>query len=206
MTGGDTRYPPGTVRALLSTPLVTSPTRDAIEGKLSLSAGGASEFFDAREFARLRAVCARLIPQSGPDTVDIAVRLDGRLARGDGDGWRYAMLPPDRDAYRRGLEGVEQTARALFLDSFIALAPADQEAVLRAVERGDPPGEAWRELSAYYWFEELLVEAAQIFYAHPFGQEEIGFVGMADAAGWTRIGLNELDAHEPRPIAGADAP
>jgi len=197
-------YPRGSVRALLATDRVTQPTREALESKLRPPRPEPMAF-DAETFATLRAVCARLVPQSGPDQLDIAARLDGRLARGERNGWRYAALPHDRVAIPLGLRGLDETAAILFARPFAALPGEQQDAVLKAVERGDPPGATWAELPAFYWFEELLVEVVEIFYAHPFAQEEIGYVGMADAQGWTRIGLNELEDHEPRPLLPAEA-
>lgn len=198
------RYPRGAVRALLATDRVTAATREALQMKLA-PAEAEPAFFGPEAFAILRAVCARLVPQTGPDRVDIAARLDGRLARGERNGWRYALLPHDAVAIPAGLNGLDETAAALFDRPFVTLGEAQQDRVLRAVERGDPPGATWAELPAFYWFEELLVEVVEIFYAHPFGQEEIGYVGMADAHGWSRLGLNELEDHEPRPLPVAEA-
>jgi len=197
-------YPRGSVRALLPTDRVTQPTREALESKLR-PPKPEPMFLEADSFDILRAACARLVPQGGPERVDIAARLDGRLARGERNGWRYAVLPPDGEALPAGLRGLDETATALFGAGFTTLDGRAQDAVLHAVERGDPPGATWAELRAFYWFEELLVEVVENFYAHPFGQEEIGYVGMADAGGWTRIGLNQLEDHEPRPVAAAEA-
>jgi hypothetical protein len=46
----------------------------------------------------------------------------------------------------------------------------------------------------------MLAELTEYYYAHPLAQEEIGYVGMADAHGWTRLGLNELEPREPEPL------
>ncbi|RYF62200.1 MAG: gluconate 2-dehydrogenase subunit 3 family protein, partial [Cytophagaceae bacterium] len=35
-------------------------------------------------------------------------------------------------------------------------------------------------------------------YSHPLVQEAFGYVGMADRPSWELIGLNELEAREPR--------
>ncbi|MBW3634848.1 MAG: GMC family oxidoreductase [Armatimonadetes bacterium] len=49
------------------------------------------------------------------------------------------------------------------------------------------------------FFEELLAEATEHYYAHPLAQEEIGYAGFADAPGWKRIGLDERENREPAP-------
>jgi hypothetical protein len=46
-------------------------------------------------------------------------------------------------------------------------------------------------MPAGYWFEELLVEASEIYFAHPLAQQAMGYLGMADAQGWTATGLDE---------------
>jgi hypothetical protein len=100
-------------------------------------------------------------------------------------------MPPDQEAYRRGLAGVDETAAALFGAGFLQLSAAQQEAVIQSMADGQPPGAGWADLSAGYWFEELLVETSEIYFAHPLAQQAMGYVGMADAQGWAAIGLNE---------------
>ena len=69
-------------------------------------------------------------------------------------------------------------------------------AVLQDLAEGHPPGPAWETLDAVRFFEELLAELTETYYAHPLAQEEIGYVGMADLPAWTKIGLNEKDDRE----------
>ncbi|GAA3933955.1 gluconate 2-dehydrogenase subunit 3 family protein [Hymenobacter algoricola] len=193
----DSSYPAGTVRALLPTDLVTPATRAALEARL-LAPPYEPQFFEPETYALLRAVAARLLPQ--PDRaapIELAPAIDRRLLQGGSDGWRYDALPPDREAFRLGLGGIRQSARALFQQEFEALRPDDQDAVLRAVQAGTAPGEAWQAVPPARFFEELLAELTENYYAHPLAQEEIGYVGMADVPGWTRIGLNEREDREP---------
>lgn len=196
-----TTYPPGSVRALLDTPYVSEPTRAALQARLD-GTDGEPRFFDRAAFATLAAICARLIPQ--PDRaqpIPVAIEIDGRLAKGESDGWRYDALPPDADAFRRGLSGIDQTATALFGATFTSLTAARQDEVLTAVQRGEAGGEAWQAMPAQRFFEDLLAEVAEIYFSHPLAQEEFGYVGMADNFGWQAIGLDQREPHEPR--AGA---
>jgi len=55
----------------------------------------------------------------------------------------------------------------------------------------------WRTLPAARFFEELLAEVVETYYAHPLAQEEIGYAGMADAPGWRAIGLDEREERDP---------
>ena len=192
-------YPPGTVRALLDSDLVTSPTRVVLRSRLGPAGAARPHFFDARSFATLRAASARLIPQPGrSDPVDLAGAIDARLAAGEGDGWRYADMPPDGEAHRRGLSGLDELARERFGAAFHELDGACQDATLRAVQRGEAASGAWAGLSPRRFFEELLAELAECYYSDPLTQEEIGYVGMADARGWRAIGLDQLEPWEPR--------
>ena len=198
-------YPAGTVRALLATDLVTPPTRAALLARLDGPGEPGPRALDESAFDTLRAACARLIPQpERAAPVDLAGAVDARLARGEGNGWRYATMPPDAEAYRRGLRGVDDCARASFGAPFAALDGGRQDEVLRAVQRGEASGEAWEGLPAERFFEELLAEVAECYYSHPLAQEEIGYAGFADASGWQALGLNQLAPHEPAVLRGGD--
>ena len=195
----DHRYPVGTVRVLLDGEHVTAPTRAALQARLTDPPAAQPDLLGNR-VGLLAAVCARLVPQSGGAPVDVAGMLHARLATGIGDGWRYADLPPYPLAWRCGLEGIGETAQAMFDGEFTGLTAGDQDAVLRAVQAGSPAGEIWRELPAARFFETLLAAVVETYYAHPLAQEEIGYAGMADAPGWQAIGLGEREVREPAEI------
>jgi len=193
-------YPDGTVRALLDTELVTAATRAALEARLD-TAPYEPQFFDGTTYELLRAVVARLFPQpERAEPIELARAIDKRLANGESDGWRYDALPPDREAYRLGLGGINESAQLLFNVPFLAAQPAQQDAVLSAVQKQEAPGKMWEILPAKLFFEELLAELTENYYAHPLAQEEIGYVGMADVPGWHHLGLNNLDPREPEAV------
>ena len=194
-------YLPGTIEALLQSDVVTAPTRRVLEERLHPDVAQSPRFFDDSAYAALRATCDRLIPQ--PDRqvpIEIAAAVDDRLARNVGKGWRYASLPPDRDAYVLALRGIDECATAWYRSRFVDLAAAQQDEVLTAVQNGSASGEAWKFVPPALFFEELLAELVETYYSHPLAQEEIGYVGFADAHGWQQIGLDELASHEPRPL------
>ncbi|ALD22303.1 gluconate 2-dehydrogenase subunit 3 family protein [Hymenobacter sp. DG25A] len=194
-------YPEGTVRALLQTDLVTEATRAALQARLDAPTYYLPQFFDADTYQLLRVVAARLLPQPDrPAPIALAPAIDARLAEGRSDGWRYDVLPPDREAYRMGLGGINQAAQAQFQQDFMALDAARQDAVLEQLAAGKAAGENWQQINQERFFEELLAELTENYYAHPLAQEEIGYVGMADVPGWTRIGLNELEPREPEEL------
>ncbi len=193
-------YPDGTVRALLTTNQVTDATRQALTQRLEAPARQ-PQFFSANEFALLQAVCDRLIPQTDrPERIDMAGAIDERLTQNTSNGWRYDIMPTDGDAYRLGLQGVNESAQIMSGHPFQMLTGEQQSDVLKAVQQQKAPGVTWQHLSADRFFEELLAEAAEIYYSHPLAQEEIGYVGMADVPTWQRIGLNQLEDREPREL------
>ena len=197
----EVRYPQGTQARLMATALVTTPTRTALLARVATPPVTAPAFLTPGDFATLRAVCDRLLGQEpGDNAVDIAGAIDTRLASGATDGWRYAALPPDRDSMRRGLAGIQETARAMFGAGFLMLAASDADAVLGAVQRGQAVGDAWTTLDGRLFFEDLLASATEIFYASAMAQDEIGYVGYADAHGWQAVGLDGHDGPEPRPV------
>ena len=189
-------YPSGTVRQLLKTSYVTPKTKDVLEARLAESSTLKPSFFDTASFAILQAVSDRLIPQS--HGIDLAGALDRRLAINTGDGWRYNTMPPDAIAHRLGLRGIEESAQIRFDRGFVSLSETEQDTLLNSIQQGTAPGETWQQIPASRYFEELLTELTETYYSHPLAQEEIGYVGMADAQGWNAIGLNQLESWEPQ--------
>ena len=194
-----TNYPLGTVRQLLGSDLVTDATRKVLTQRLEAGQFSAPAFFETHTFDVLAAVCSRLVPQPLADgALSIAREIDTRLATGDGNGWRYEVLPVDGAAYKQGLQGIEDLSIATHGCGFCSLCPDEQNTILSSIQRGLVAGGIWLKLSSKLFFEELLAEASEIYFSSPISQERIGYVGMADRQGWSKIALNQLDPHEPR--------
>lgn len=193
-------YPANTVRELLKTSQVTGATRQALTQRLT-TPPRSPEFFSIGEFALLQAICARLIPQDDhTEQIDIAGNIDKRLTENKSDGWRYDVMPADGAAYRLGLQGIDESAQLAFQQPFQNISPEQQDFVLKAVQRREVSSPTWQQLPADRFFEELLAEVVANYYSHPIAQEEIGYVGMADVPTWQRIGLNQLEDREPKPM------
>jgi gluconate 2-dehydrogenase gamma chain len=177
------------LKTLLNIDLVTQATRDALLPRLEQQRTQ-PQFFDAETFSILEAVCDRLIPQ---DFLNLASEVDARLAAGKCDGWRYDALPPDGEAYAGGLRGLEASAEAQFGARFTDLEPNHQDRLLESIQRGTITGAIWETLPSTRFFEDLLAELTEIYFSSPLAQQDIGYIGFADAHGWQRIGLNEHD-------------
>ena len=160
-------------RALIASDRLTAPTRAALAARVAWRAGRPTVLSE-RQMAVLRAVAARLMPLGAlADRVDPAGRFEAALARGGGDGWRYAAMPPDVDAVAAGLD-------ALDAQGFLEASDAERDRMIEAI----PGGIADWPVSSTLWFEEVLGQLVQLTYAHPLMQVAIGFDGMADADGW----------------------
>ncbi|SNR51843.1 gluconate 2-dehydrogenase subunit 3 family protein [Hymenobacter mucosus] len=193
-------YPEGTVRALLQTDLVTEATKAALLPRLQTTPY-TPQLFDASTYELLRAVAACIYPQPEREyPIELAPVIDKRLAEGDSDGWRYDVMPPDREAYRVGLGGINQAAEAMYQQPFVVLARDQQNLVMEAVAAGTAAGTNWQRLPIDRFFEELLAELTEAYYSHPLAQEEIGYVGMADVPGWSHLEPNQLEPREPEAL------
>ena len=162
-------------------------------------------FFSPAEYATLEAVCARLLPQDDRPAhlrIPIAPFVDQRLHEGSGNGYRYEDMPWDNVAYRCGLAGIDETCQALFGGKrFVDLEDRQQDAVLAALEDGQPPGATWRELPARRFFRNLLQDVVEVYYAHPAAWDEIGFQGPASPRGHIRLALGKRDPWEAEETA-----
>ena len=158
---------------------------------------------DAVELA-LRAVVDRVLPQPGEARIDIAARIDARLASGAGDGWRYSDLPPDPQAYRAALATLEAAASAGGR-RFLARDGDGQDALLREIEAGtlDAAAAALSPGQMKTWFEELRADVVRTYLAHPAALARMGFSGIGaggdgvPTVGFRQVGVAEREAWEP---------
>ncbi len=197
----DDHYPPGSVSALLNTDSVTPQTRDVLIGRLERKKILSPSFFDKDIFITLQCVCERLLPQPGRENkIDLAGSLDEMLNEGKGNGWRYNEMPPDNEAFIKGMQGIDETSKLMFDAAFIQINVTQQDKVLTSIQKNIAPGKTWKTIPANLFFEELLAQIVEIYYSHPEAKEEIGEVAFADAKGWQKIGLNEMEIREPKPL------
>jgi hypothetical protein len=150
--------------------------------------------FDGNARATLEALCALVIPQAhrpADRRVPLAPWIDD-LCEGHVEAFRFDDMPPNHIAWEWGLEGIEQSAQALFAKAFVDLGSQQQTTVLERVRGGSPPGDVWQRMPAERWWEFIAVrQIAGVYYAHPYAWDEIGFGGPAYPRGY--LSLNHGD-------------
>ena len=149
-------------------------------------------FFSAREAALLGAVIDRLVPQddrSEARTIPILPTIDERLYKNALNGFRYEDMPPDREAYRLGLTGIDEMAQSRFKQSFVELAVSRQEMILKSLHDGkpDPEHAVWRRMPVHRFWALLMEDCVTAYYSHPWAWDEIGFGGPAYPRGYMRL-------------------
>jgi hypothetical protein len=126
------------------------------------------------------------------------------------DGYRYAQLPPQGEAWQRGLAALEQAAEDAYGNAFHTLVAAEQDRLLRRMQQGELTGAAWGDMPSKMFFEHRLIpDITHAYYAHPVAWNEIGFGGPASPRGYVRMALDRRDpweAVEAAPGASARAP
>jgi hypothetical protein len=190
------RYPNYDVMAKRPTPSWNAKTREVIDARLAVSRE--PRFFSAPEWRTLSALCERILPQP-PDRppVPLPAYVDEKLHTGQRDGYRYAQLPPQAEAWRRGLAALEAEAQAAYHVAFTRLTAGQQDELLRRMQRGELAGPAWQEMPCKLFFEHRVIpDITHAYYAHPTAWNEIGFGGPASPRGYVRMGLDRRDPWE----------
>lgn len=122
---------------------------------------GAWRFLTEAEALLVDAITEQIIPtDQDPGAIQAGVThfIDKQLAG------RHRRHQP---TYRSGLAGVQETSHSRFGKPFEQLAWNDQTSVLKALESGQAPGAAWKELSPRAFFELIRDHTLQGFYGSP---------------------------------------
>jgi hypothetical protein len=198
--GGSNRFPGFDVleRADTWDPVTTGVVLGRVRSAVPL------RFFTTAEQPTARALLDRLLAQDDEPKVPVLELVDGRLADGQTDGWRYDDMPEDGDAWHRSLAGLDADAAALHAP-LGELPRARQIAVLEAVRTAD----RWHGMPAARVWSLWMRYACAAFYSHPWAWNEIGFGGPAYPVGYKNLGVGgreswevaERDAIDPEPWA-----
>ena len=119
------RYPDHNVLDKWSSPDWDDQTREIVRKRLEEIPS--IRFFTDEEARALAAIVERIIPQ--PDRnefekVPIVPWIDEKLYEDKRDGYRYEGMPPQREAWRLGLQGINEISQSLFAgQQFVDLDP-----------------------------------------------------------------------------------
>jgi hypothetical protein len=192
------RFPGYDVLSKRGTPSWNDKTRKVVDERLAIRPDR-HDFFDEDEWAALKAVCARILPQP-PDRslpVPLPALIDHKLATNKGDGYRDARLPPMGDAWKRGLRAIDAEAVVRHQRPFHQLSGAEQDGILSAVQKGYASDPAWAGMAPALFFSKRLIhDCVGAYYGHPTAWNEIGFGGPAAPRGYVRMDLDRRDPWE----------
>jgi len=158
-------------------------------------------FFTPQEERVMRAIVDRVLPQDDrEDATKIPVlnQIDKRLFEHVSDGYRFENMPTDEDAYRLGIKGLQAIAQQEFDMNFEELQPGNQDMILLSLHDGNPPAgkEYWEQMSVLHFWQLLVQDCVQAYYAHPYAWDEIGFGGPAYPRGYFRLSFGEPEPWE----------
>jgi Gluconate 2-dehydrogenase subunit 3 len=157
-------------------------------------------FFSESEQPAAAALLDQLTGQGDQSLkVPLLEMVDARLAAGETDGWRYADMPEDGQAWRDTLGYLDKDAHARCGTSFAGASETDQRALIQAVQDGGDDGR-WHGLPAARVWSLWTRYACTALYSHPYAWSEMGFPGPAYPRGYKNAGV---DRREPFEVADA---
>jgi hypothetical protein len=179
---------------------------DEVTSDLILARSGpapAPRFFTPAEQACAAALLDQLTGQCDqPLGIPVMAMVDARLSAGETDGWRYADLPEDGQAWRDTLGYLDQDAQAKYGAGFASLAPPDQAALIQAVQ----DSREWHGLNATRVWSLWTRYASTAFYSHPSAWSEMGFPGPAYPRGYKNPGVDRREPFEVEDVRPAEDP
>jgi hypothetical protein len=149
-------------------------------------------FFTSAEASLMGVICDHVIPQDdrgAAHKIPIVPWIDKRLYENRHDGYRFADMPPDREAFRLGLQAIEQIADHLYSREFAALGPIEQDQILESLHDSKPAAgeEVWKRMPVHRFWMMLVQDCIEAYYAHPWAWDEIGFGGPAYPRAYIRL-------------------
>jgi hypothetical protein len=158
-------------------------------------------FFNSDEASFWTTVFDHLIPQTDriPERrIPILPALDERLRLDRTSGYRFEDMPHDREAYRLGFDAINQEAQSQYHADFISLPHLQQDLVLKEIHDGEPKAarEIWKRMSVHRFWQLMMGDAIDAYYAHPWAWDEIGFGGPAYPRAYIRLERGEAEPWE----------
>jgi gluconate 2-dehydrogenase gamma chain len=135
-------------------------------------------FLSLEEARTLAAICDQIIPPDehpGAAWAGVVNYIDRQLC---------GPLRHLRNSYRQGIAAVDTCSHALYGANFFALAEAKQIELLRLMEQGQAPREAWKNISSSEFFALLVDQTMQGFYGDP------RHGGNREGTSWKMLGMS----------------
>lgn len=158
-------------------------------------------FFTPQQAGFWSIVFDHLIPQTDriPERrISIVPAVDKRLFLNRTNGYRFADMPHDREAYLLGIDAIDAEAQNQSGSGFIALPHLQQDIVLKTIHDGKPKAAAgiWERMSVHRFWQLIIHDAIDAYYAHPWAWDEIGFGGPAYPRAYMRLERGEAEPWE----------
>ena len=131
-----------------------------------------AEMLSAEEAAVVTAMAEQIIPaDQDPGATDLGVihYIDRQLRR------RHAKHFP---LYRDGVAALQASSEGLHGKPFTALAWDEQTALLRMLDSGSAPGDAWKSVPAQTFFKIVIDHTMQGFYGSPRHGGNLNFMSF----------------------------
>ena len=162
------------------------------------------KFFTAAEQACAAALLNQITGQQEEPRVPVLQMVDSRLAAGETDGWRYADMPEDGQAWRDTLSYLDADAAVRCGTAFADATAVEQMALLQDVQ--DRGSGEWHGLPAAHVWSLWTRYACTAFYSHPSAWDEIGFPGPAYPRGYKNLGVGKREPFEVQDAQPSDDP
>ncbi len=156
-------------------------------------------YFTAVQATFWSAVFDHLLPQhdrTSDRRIPLVEPLDERLYQNKSIGYRYASMPNDREAFALGEQAINAEAQHRFGGDFVYLPHHQQDLVMKALhdQSCEAAPEIWARMSLPRFWQLMMQDALEAYYAHPWSWDEIGYGGPAYPRAYTR-----LERGEPEP-------
>lgn len=152
--------------------------------------------WSAAQLDTVAALIAQVLPDAGADRA-LACRV-GVAVHGEGDGWRFAALPADPQAWAYGLATLDALT-----GGFAALSFAEQHDWLTRIDGGEvgvvATADRLSPTQMTLWFQDVRAEIARQWIATPAAMAAIGYDGFAVGGdgprkqGYSRTAANDLE-------------
>lgn len=193
--------------AFLQSDHISPRTRTALLERMKQEQGQ-REHLSPEAFECLELVCDDILPQApllGDIHLNLAVMIDHSFA-GPGDGWRFAELPADLEAWEDGLASLKAYARSIFSHDYTQLNAEQRGTLLDEAFAGTLPSCPEAPLSPAQmalWSGELRNGIVASFLAHPVAQDMLGISanmtgGDKEIQGFQADHLGEKESFEPK--------